>query len=250
MATKVRQDDARRTGDALDRVIDEAVESALRARPVDLRSRVLARLEEVQAADDARTPRGWLWRPALLPAVGALLLVAGVGLLWQHANDQLNAPRVRSVAGTQARATPTGSGTRESGPPASAPPETLKRAAELTPSPTRRPGKARATPVTTIAAASLLEMDAASAQGKGVGASVVQGDAELDEPYLPGAPTGNAGDPIAPMPQLRPIVIPPIATPPITEAPPVSTLGKPVSTLSDEVSRDRQDPGKSGGMIP
>ena len=97
MARTDRQDEARRTGDALDRVIDEAVEAALRAGPVDLRAQVLARLDE--PADSPRPRRMWLSSPALLPVAGTLLMMAGVGILWQHANEQLGqATRVRGSA--------------------------------------------------------------------------------------------------------------------------------------------------------
>ena len=78
---------------------------------------------------------------------------------------------------------------------------------------------------------------------------------DLDDspgPHFPGAPVGEAGDPIVLMPPPRPIVIPPLVAVPIADAPPVSTLATPVSTLSNttDVSRDRPDPGKTGGRLP
>jgi hypothetical protein len=256
MATSDREDDARRTGDALDRVIDEAVEATLGAGPVNLRTQVLARLDE---QIDARP--GWRFvvlRPALLPVAGALLLLAGVGLLWQRANLQLGRTGSRPASTSALRASV--------GPPG---PQATSESAQTNPAVDRGPAfdsarageeprhTVRAVPRTDrstsdsiLAAASLLDMDAAGGQGKAAGASVVLVDSDVDEPYLPGAPAGDLGAPVAPMPRLRPIVIQPIATPPIPEAPPVSSLGKPVSTLSDEVPRDRQDPGKSGGMCP
>jgi hypothetical protein len=255
MATSDRQDDARWTGDALDRVIDEAVEAALGAGPLELRSQVLARLDEpVDAREDPRF--AWL-RPALLPVAGALLLVAGITLLWQHAERQLSQAGTRSASanapGTR-RGGSTGAAARQAEAPgprmASAQPSAVPQAGATEDMPVT-PGRRRATGSDTrVAAASWLEMDAAAGAARVAGAAVVLPDADLDEPYLPGAPAGDLGAPVAPMPKPRPIVIQPIATPPISEAPPISTLGQPVSTLSDEVTRDRQGPGKSGGMCP
>ena len=117
MTTSDRQDDARRTGDALDRLIDEAVESALRAGPVDLRSQVLAGLDggPTAFARDAaleESPRdnseGWFRRvvamPALLPVAGALVMIAGVGILWQHADQQLGQATSRRGPANSAQA--------------------------------------------------------------------------------------------------------------------------------------------------
>jgi hypothetical protein len=61
---------------------------------------------------------------------------------------------------------------------------------------------------------------------------------------------GDLGDPIKPMPPLRPIVIRPIVSTPIVEAPPVSTLAPPIEVLPTvgEISRDPSDPGKPGGV--
>jgi len=87
------------------------------------------------------------------------------------------------------------------------------------------------------------------------GPAVVAPDEE-PEPFLPGAPGWNLGEPIKPIPRPRPVAIPPlVAAPvvvaPIVDAPPVSTLATPVSTLStDNSSRDQTGPGKSGGVRP
>jgi hypothetical protein len=246
MATSDRRDDARPTGDALDRVIDEAVETALGASPVDLRAQVLAALEEPadqRRPEGTRQPLGLgpfrqlLFRPSLLPIAGAVLMMAGVGVLWQHVNRQLgqNGARVASTRADRART-----------PVTSTQPVTQLAAGGA--ATTEPPAPARdVRDATAVAKApAWLESDS---DKKVAGATVLLADADLDEePLLPGAPTGDLGDPIAPMPKLRPIVIRPLTAPPISEAPPVSTLAKPVSTLADEVSRDRQDPAKSGGM--
>jgi hypothetical protein len=230
MARTDRQDDARPTGDALDRVVDEAVEAALGAGPVDLRAQVLARLDE--PADSQRRP-SWISVPALLPVAGTLLMMVGVGILWQHANEQLG-------QGARYAATYRVSSDR---PAAAAKPPT-GRTASIEPAAASPKAAVSRLPRSGKKAPAWLESDN---DQKVAGALALLADADLDEPDLPGAPAGDLGDPVAPMPRLRPIVIHPLAPPPIPEALPISTLGKPVGTLSDEVSRDRLDPGKSGG---
>lgn len=248
MTTSDRHDDPRRTGDALDHLIDEAVESMLRAGPVDLRSQVLAGLDGGRAfAQDSapeespsHTSEGWFHRavtgPTLLPVAGTLVMIAGVGILWQHANQQLGeATFHRGPASSTQAGAPT------------APDRQVARLAPAEPAATTPPVLVRVPrrPRETRAKAPVwLESDS---DQKVVDASALLAAGDLEQPELPGAPVGDFGDPVAPMPKPRPIVIQPLAPPPIPEAPPVSTLGKPVSTLSDEISRDRQDPGKPGG---
>jgi hypothetical protein len=234
MGTIDRQDDARRTGDALDRVIDEAVEAALRAGPVDLRAQVLARL--AAPADERPRPGLAVFRPALLPVVGALLMMAGVGLLWQHASQQLGQAGSRLASSKSAPARPAGTAPQRVAQLADAGPATRD---------VQMPARADREGSPAAKAPAWLESDS---DAKVAGAGVLLADADVEEAaVLPGAPTGNLGDPISPMARLRPIAIQPLTTPPILEAPPVSTLAKPVSTLADEAFRDRQDPGKSGG---
>jgi len=261
MTGNERQDDARRPGDALDRIIDEAVETALRAESVDLRERVMAAIDGgpdgqrhtwMGGSRRFRLP-ALLLRPAFLPAVGALMLVAGIATLWERVDQQLSNPVAHS-AGHAVSARP-----RPSRPPeatGSRPPAAAPQVASATPAaPITSPNPATKRPVRTavrdtrLFAASFLEMDAAAGGGKVTGAALIMSDDdETAEPALPGAPVGKEGDPMAFMPKPRPIVIRPIATPPITEAPPVSTLGKPVGTLTDDAARERQDPGKPGGQ--
>jgi hypothetical protein len=93
-------------------------------------------------------------------------------------------------------------------------------------------------------------MDALS-RPKGLADDSVTAGEEVSESFLPGATAGDLGEPIRPIPRPRPIVIPPIVTAPIADAPPVSTLATPAGTLSgDNSSRDRTDPGKLGGVRP
>ncbi len=163
-------------------------------------------------------------------------MMAGVGILWQHANEQLGQATRYAAAHRVSRERPATAATPPTGHVASAEPAA---AASPTVAVIRLPVRAPKAPA-------WLESDN---EQKVADAPALLAEADIDEPDLPGAPAGDLGDPIPPMPRLRPLVIQPLAPPPIPEAPPVSTLGKPVSTLSDEVSRDRQDPGKSGGMI-
>lgn len=262
MDTNHRPDDARRRNDPLDRLIDEAVESHLRARPVDLRAQVLEAIDRGSGGADGRAtsaidrgsedpgysggdaPRRLWLRPAFLPVAGALLMMAGVGILWQHANERLG-DRVAQTRPTSAASVPapaaaggsTVAGAPNPTPPAAARVEAPHRAERLD-RPTRAPK-----------AFAWLESDD-DRKVVGTVAMLAEGDsdvADTEETTLPGAPAGDLGDPVAPMPKLKPIDIRPIATPPMTMAPPVSTLAKPVSSLTDEATRDRQDPGKPGG---
>jgi hypothetical protein len=257
MTRETRQDDAQRTGDALDRVIDDALEAALRVGPVDLRSPVLERLES--PVRDARPPSRFpLFHPALVPVAGAILLVIGVAVTWQHVDRQTGpagAPPARTNTGRMGVPARPGM-TSASGPSAVAgaaaralvvvPPSSLAAAAW----PLRRERNDSSTDAR-VAASSWLVMDALSGSTTGVGADLVITADDDSAPSLPGAPAGDLGDPIRPMPQLRPIVIPPIVASPIVEAPPVSTLATPVSTLStDDIFRGRTDPGKPGGVRP
>jgi hypothetical protein len=250
-----RQDNAHEPADALDRAIDDALGSALHARAVDLRERVLASLDEPVRP----SPAWWqpLLRPALLPAAGAVLLAIGVTVTWQHADDKLaraGAPRhAASAVGRMAQTAPGSPKTVPAGPLVAQPP--AERAAAQPPV---RSVVAAARPVreqralaadSRIAAASLLQMDAMSAPASVAAENVLMGDDT--GPSLPGAPAGDLGDPIKPMLPVRPIVIPPISAAPIVDAPPVSTMAQPVSTISaGELPRDPSGPGKSGGVCP
>jgi hypothetical protein len=259
-----RRDDKHQPGDALDRAIDETLGAAMHTHVVDLRERVLARLDE-----PAETPAAWwrfVLRPALLPAAGAALVVVAVAFTWQHVDDTLARIGSRQPTASVARA---GSGTaprpsslvpRPSSPAPSA--SALQASADsrpssLPPSPPgiRRTGVPAAVSDRVILAESLLDMDAMSKPAGVAADTVLMGDDASPAPSFPGAPAGDLGDPIKPMPPLRPIeihpIVPaPIVTPPIVDAPPVSTLAPPVSTFPTvgEISRDPIDPGKPGGV--
>lgn len=253
MSVTPQQDDARRTDDALDLVIDCAIESALSVRPVDLRSQVLARLDP--SAPEPPAPRFFVFRPALVPVAGAILLVVAVAITWRHANTQLNRAGTSPVGTTAGRISPPPARTTTPPTGVAASDQTMAGATTIPSAQmsaaaavARRQRRASAAG-DRVFATSLLAMDSMSRPKALTADSVIAGD-DL-EPSFPGAPAGNLGDPIAPMPRLRPIVIPPIVAVPIVDAPPVSTLATPVSTLStDDISRGRPDPGKTGGIRP
>jgi hypothetical protein len=254
MATDSRPDDARGAGDALDRAIDDALEASLRTGPVDLRAQVLARLDN--PVDERPPGRFVLFHPALLPVAGAALVIIAVAVVWQQADSQLSragAPPARTNAARMSVPTvPTATTARSTAALVVIP----ARTTDVSPTPTfatAAPARSEHRPLRPddrIVASSWLAMDGLSRPTFVAADRVFAGDDDF-EPFLPGAPAGDLGDPIAPMPQPLPIVIPPIVAAPIVDAPPVSTLATPVSTLStDDISRGRTDPGKPGGVRP
>jgi len=244
--------------DALDRAIDEAIRAELRGGPGDLRARVLARLDE--PVEDRPSRWSFVLRPALLPAAGVLLIVAGVAISWWRVDQQLSLAgrgQARATVARAARPLPSPGSAAARGPSSlsaraesgAASPASTAAASPAGDSRRQSPRGGR------VFAASLVAMDAAS-RPKGVAADATVTPDEEPDPFLPGAPGWNLGEPIKPIPRPRPVAIPPlVAAPvvvaPIVDAPPVSTLATPVSTLStDNSSRDQTGPGKSGGVRP
>jgi hypothetical protein len=246
------RDDSRRNGDALDRVIDDALETVLRGGPGDLRARVLARLDE--SVDERPSRMFRFLRPAMLPVAGVLLIVGGVALGWWRVDGQLSSAGAgQSVASTARAGRPRPSSTvAAAGRPSTGVPAPSGETSAVPAGVAAPAGRERraASPNDRIFASSWLDMDALS-RPKGIAAdSVTAGDDDSDS-ILPGAVAGDLGDPIRPIPRLRLIAIPPILTAPIADAPPISTLAEPAGTLSgDNNSRGRTDPGKPGGVRP
>jgi hypothetical protein len=225
--------------DDLDRLIDEVVRSVAQPPSVDLRAQVLARLDEPIA--ERRSPFAFVLRPAVLAAAGVAFIAIGVAATWWHVNSQLQegpAKRVVSHAATPQRPIREAAVETAAHAPAVEAPR-VERAAT-------RPAAARAVP-----AATSQQVFAAVWPSDTIAAD------EAEMVHLPGAPAGQLGEGIAPMPLPPPIVIPPIASlkpvvaPPILSVPPVSELVTPAGGRpADETSRDRQGPGKSGGFRP
>ena len=253
MTGSLGPDDTRPDGDALDRAIDSALATELRGGPGDLRTKVLARLEE--PVEDRPSRWSLVLRPAMLPVAGAVLIVIGVAVSWWQVDDQLGragAGRGRANAGRVDRAQASGS-LAVRGPASQAAPAVADSASPVAPltAESADDGRRAARGADRIFAASLLEMDALGRPRGIAAAGTVVADDDEPEPFLPGAVGGDLGDPIKPIPRLRPIMIPPIVAAPIVDAPPVSTLATPVSTLSiGNSSRDQTGPGKSGGDRP
>ncbi|RPJ63099.1 MAG: hypothetical protein EHM24_24945 [Acidobacteria bacterium] len=222
--------DNRATPDAnerLDRLVDEALrEVSAQSPPATVKARVMAAWDERHAADAAASRASSWWSvPALLrPAAalaGSLVIVLGVFLAWQHVNRQFDAVDRHRPSSTTARTQP------PSGSPLPPPVQQQVEGggAAQEAQPAASPGRRRSRFVT-------VEWP-------------VEQVAELG-PHLPGAPAGELGDPIAPMP--RP---PTIAIAPIETAPLVSEFARPVT----EFPADNQPPagegaeaGKSGGL--
>jgi hypothetical protein len=257
MTGSLGPDNSRSDADALDRAIDAALAAELRGGPGDLRTKVLARLEE--RVEDRPSRWSALFRPAMLPVAGAVLIVAGVAVSWWQVDEQLS----RAGAGRSQASSGQAVARHASGAAAPRSPASQAAPAVANGTPSASPltaasasGGRRATRgADRVFAASLLEMDALS-RPKGIAADVVIPDEDEPWSFLPGAVGGNLGDPIRPIPRPRPVAIPPIVVAPIValpivDAPPVSTLATPVSTLSiDNSSRDQTGPGKSGGVRP
>jgi hypothetical protein len=232
-------EDGRRPGDAIDQAIDQALRAEIEAGGIDLRQRVLGAIDEPAAPS-----RPWLrfvLRPAMLPAAGALLIVAAVALTWQHVDRTLARIGTRQQATAVVAARPGAADARSS----------------LVPRPSSRvPRPSSPVPAAAIARVTFPPLPAAA--GRVTGAAIVSPESalaeeEADQP-VPGAMGGDLGDPIRPIPLprplvLRPLVHAPIVAEPIAAAPPVSTLVQPADAVPTvgEVSRDPAGPAKLGG---
>lgn len=174
----------------LERLLDEELRMVVQAPPVELRAKVLRALDEGRGARDAG--RGIL-QPRWAFAFAAAVVVLAILVTWRGSVR----PAPEQVARHRAplASTPIAAGAVVE--PASAP------AARRAPAAVRR-----ASPVPA------LDTEAITAD-----ATVAS-----NEPYLPGAPAGELGDPIRPMPSP-----PPITFSPITSAPLVSEFARPVT---------------------
>lgn len=212
----------------LDALVDETLREMGGPAPVDLKPRVMdawdqrARRRRPGATGEAGG--GWLRLPSLKPAAalaGTLAIVAAV-LAWQHFDHpfrQVEQPPVRTeqvppVTPLPSREQPPAPSIARNvpRPESSAPVRTAPR--------TRRP---------------LVEVEF----------PVEQLAASLE--YLPGAPAGVLGDPIAPLQ-----AAPAITVAPVEPAPTVSEMSRPVTDFpagdsSQPPGAEHGDPGQSGG---
>ena len=189
----------------LDRLLDATLLEIARPPAVDLRARVLAGLD-----GRPQPERPWTlaaWRPAVaLTSVAALLI--GASVIWwqvthQAGRDGQRPPAVASTAAS--RPSPggavvpvvAGAGTEFA--------SNLPAAVEDKPA---RSGQRRPRSRYVLVEWPVEKETADAALG----------------PHLPGAPAGELGDPMQPLPRR-----PPIAITPITVAPPISEISRPVT---------------------
>jgi hypothetical protein len=211
----------------LDRLVDEALgEMSAQPAPPSVKARVMAAWDE-RGARVPEPKRAFQWRPLpplLRPAAalaGSLVIVLGVFFGWQYARTdrQLDTADRLPAPDTAARTNPVAA-------PVPPLPEAPAAAADaINARPVEPPARRRPRYVT-------VELP-------------VEQVADLG-PHLPGAPAGDLGDPIAPIPGPAPITIAPIET-----ARPISEFARPVT----EFPADNQPPagegaeaGKSGGL--
>ncbi|HEY3383750.1 MAG TPA: hypothetical protein VGK32_18450 [Vicinamibacterales bacterium] len=229
--------------DPLDGVIDAALRTMGDTPPVDLRLSVLARLDggDRGSAGPWGQPFAVLLRPAAMALVGTLVILFGIVASWQHANRHIEALQSR----------PAGRMAREVGKPL--PGDMAARAVEPTVAKKTAPTDAGA-PAAGLAARRGRQRAFPEGPERPVLAASLAGGILVDDfvslfgnepagPCLPGAPAGDLGDPILPMPPPRPITFVPVVP-----APPVSDLAMPVSAVpAGEPTRDPSGPNQSGG---
>jgi hypothetical protein len=229
--------------DDFDRVIDRALEAMSHDARVDLRARVLSRL------DEAAVPPPAIWvvlrRPATFAVATVALIVAiAVTMTWRQADSGPERDSDKPQPPVQARRPEPASIPQNSSAAAGSRAASVAGAkSELAFEPSvARP--ARSPAVAGRACASLPAELTADGQD-------AADPAEPVDARLPGAPAGEPGDPIPLLPAPSPIVIPPIAPPPIVVLPSVVNLGTPVGMLPIiDPARGGPQPGKNGGVSP
>jgi hypothetical protein len=225
-----------------DHLIEEALRALTAAPPVDLRARVLVELGRAPARPTR--PRRLLLSPRVVAtALLAMAVVTTVTVWLSQARRQTPRP-ASSLAMPLASSTVAPAGF-------TAPSEPVRGHLKA---PRAGSRARRAAPADLGAALTSARPTASTKVASGNAWASADLVVDLDDspgPHLPGAPAGDLGDPIAPLPHPRPIVIPPIAPLPIVTAPPVSELGAPVSAPSNEgIARESLSPGKNGGSCP
>jgi hypothetical protein len=185
-----------RSDDRLERLLDEELRAAMQAPPVDLRAKVLQAIDEGRGTRDVESGFSRIpWRRWALPVASAAVIILGVFVAWRGGvatRDKLAAmlPPLRSTP----LHTPTAIRPAAERPTVETP---LSRNASHHNNATPFAWDLRPVAADTSAPA---------------------------EPYLPGAPAGELGDPLRPLPSPPPIVFAPIAS-----APPISEFARPVT---------------------
>lgn len=202
----------------LDRLIDEELRAVAQAPPVNLRAKVLRALDEGGPVRRSDVESGFsrILRPrwALAFAAAAVLVIAAF-VAWR--GDVRPAPESVAVNRPSLTSSPLATGT------------TVEPAARVA------PGVPDA-----IRVRRRVRVPAWGPEPVPVEASISM------EPYLPGAPSGELGDPLRPMPSP-----PPIAFAAIASAPPVSEFARPVTDFPADDNTVPAVPsgttGQSGG---
>lgn len=218
----------------VERLVDASLQAMMQPRTPDLSLRVMQALDGVDMAQ-ARPAGGrvvqvpWrrvAWRPAVAAAAAVAVACVAVFLAWP-AEDT----RERRTAAPLASA-PALAAHRLDAPLVERPKPALAPATKTF---GRRLARASSPAAATInAEARSWQADEASLAST--------------EPHLPGAPAGDLGDPLQPMPGPPAIAIPPIAHTPIQTAPPVSEGSRPVTDFpADHSPRDVRGTSDSNG---
>ena len=218
----------------LERLLDEELRAIAQPPAVDLRAKVMKAIAEAPRGEGAnesarRSPQTGRWALGLAAAAA---IVLAVFLAWPRPSGRPQPPQ--AVASAQAQ------------PDRSMAPS-IEATGNATVEPAARPGGELRAP-TPHAGMTVARSTAATARAR---AEEVVDAVNTGEPFLPGAPAGELGDPLAPLPSPPPIAFAPIAHVPIAAPPPISESARPVTDFpaADSTSDVRgRTTAESGGM--
>lgn len=230
---------------ALERMVDDGLRAVVQPPPVDLRGRVLEaiardpRMTGAAAAARPGTPAGhWSSAALLKPATalaGSLVVLLGVYLTWHQSDRRLD------VAGRHLSARVERS-SGSVGDPAAVSGAVVPSPASLNQA---RPGQP-------LAGTHAETRDSRSARSRTkprfalVEWPSVAEDVPREEPFVPGAPAGELGDSLGPLPAPPLIAIAPITQAPIVPAPLVSETAQPVTDFPSDSQPPAEPPGDAG----
>ncbi len=225
----------------LERILDEALRAATAPTPpVDLRARVIAAIDRDEALGAESTRRVVPWRPAV--ALTGVVALAVTILVVSRPGEQ--AGRGGDAHGTTATATAPQAAAPHPAPTTEEPPD-VAGIARGTAAASRPSGVGR----TTAGRAWLQRLRQPI---PGAEAAVVPEEhlAAAAESYMPGAPAGELGDPLQPLPVPPPITIVPITQQPIEAGALISQVSRPVTEFTTDDTQPgarSRDAGRSGG---